>query len=340
MMMRLWLPFLVVISLQRAHGLALPITKHAAPAEKAMREWLLAENRFQSICVDLGAIEDDSDGIFVVSTNRKVTCGEVLFKLDRKSIWSAADAYRDKDMGPKLRDFAGKAGPGFGVVALAGAVAAEKVRRYRKIEGQGNAPESIGFSIPSVWGAFARWIWQDESKNTTSIDESLMDTVSQGVQLIVPLLDVTARRAWSSAAADDAKPPFLSEEWAVKAMFEDGSALSWQRGELENISMRSFAMVLDQQEPPPLHLRSGVGSLIPKPFLDDTSPETWPSGEPFALIPLVKDLYSDDEGCINAVLGSPPPDRSRGGEEGCIWCVATRDLENGERIALSRSANQ
>jgi len=306
-----------------------------------MREWLLAEDRFKSSCVDLVAnSEVDSDAIFGVSTNRKVKCGEVLFKLDRKSIWSAADAYRDKDMGPKLRDFAGKAGPGFGVVALAGVVAAEKVRRYRRIEGQGNAPESIGFSIPSVWGAFARWIWQDESKDTTSgIDESLMDIVSQGVQLIVPLLDVTARRAWSSAAADDAKPPFLSEEWSMKAMFDDGSALSWSRGELENISMRSFAMVLQQQKSPPLFLRSGVGSLIPKPFLDDASPETWPSGEPFALIPLVKDLHSDDEGAVNAILGSPPPDRSRDGEEGCIWCVATRDLEIGERIATSRSAD-
>lgn len=160
------------------------------------------------------------------------------------------------------------------------------------------------------------------------------------------MLDVAARRAWSSAIADNnlatAKTAtFLSEEWAREAMFNDGSALSWARGELESVTTQSFGLVLQVQKAPPPFLLDGVGSLIPEPFLDsDESPESWPTigGEPLALVPLVDDLCfcSDGEGDTNAVIGSPPRQvrrEDRGAD--CLWCVATRDLKTGERIVSS-----
>jgi hypothetical protein len=331
----------VVVSAWSADALALP-TKHAAAEAQALLEWLLTNDRLEPTAVELRpSLERSSNdrAKFLVSTTRAVSRGEVLFRLSSDSVWSASDAYQDRDLGPKFRDLGRQAGPGFGVVALSGVLAAERVRRYRSIEGQGNAPESTGFSIPSRRGAFARWLWSahDNERMGTDIDESLMGTVLQGVKLVVPLLDVTARRAWTAAAADDATPPFLSEEWARQAMYNDGSALSWSRSELESVAMRSFELVLKRQRPPPPFLVSGVGSLIPEPFLDrGQAPETWPSGEPLALVPMVDDLYSDQQGgmATNAVLGSPPRGQ-RLGEKDCLWCVATRDLKAEERIVAA-----
>jgi len=354
--MKIWCPpfllFSVGVSAWSANALATPRSTHAAAAAaevQAMREWLLAEDRLKPTSVELSLSDDDDtdQSKFVVSTTRTVARGEVLFRLCSDAVWSAADAYQDRDLGPKMRDFAEKAGPGFAVVALSSALAAEKVRRYRSIEGQGNAPESTGFSIPSDRGAFARWLWSihdREGKGGNIGDESLMDTVLKGVNLIVPLLDVAARRAWSAAAADDSKPTarFLSKEWAREAMFNDGSALSWSRGELESVAMSSFALVLERQKPPPPFLLSGVGSLIPEPFLDPNAPEMWPSGEPLALVPLVDDLYSSDvdDGATNAVFGSPPRGQQRlGQDDDCLWCVATRELQVGERIVASNPWN-
>jgi hypothetical protein len=337
-------PFLLVgigVSAWSADALAIP-TKHAAVEAQAMREWLLTDDRLKPTAVELRSSVDKNDHAnLLVSTTRTVSRGEVLFRLSSDSVWSAADTYQDRDLGPKFRDLCRQAGPGFGVVALSGVLAAEKVRRYRSIEGQGNAPESTGFSIPSNWGAFARWLWSvhDNERKGNDIEESLMDAVLKGVNLVVPLLDVTARRAWTAAAADDSTPPFLSEEWARQAMFNDGSALSWSRGELENTAMSSFELVLERQRPPPPFLVSGVGSLIPEPFLDRHAPETWPSGEPLALVPMVDNLYSDQGSkATNAVLGSPPQGQ-RLGEDDCLWCVATRDLKAGERIVASNPWN-
>jgi hypothetical protein len=333
-------PFVLVgvaVSAWSANALAVP-TRHAATEAQAMCEWLLTSDRLKPTAVELRPSADINDHAkFLVSTKRTVLRGEVLFRLSSDSVWSAADAYQDRDLGPKFRDLCRQAGPGFDVVALSGVLAAERVRRYRSIEGQGNAPESTGFSIPSNRGAFARWLWSvhDNERKGNNIDESLMDDVLKGVNLVVPLLDVTARRAWTAAAADDATPPFLSEEWARQAMFNDGSALSWSRGELETVAMSSFELVLKRQRPPPPFLLSGVGSLIPEPFLDRHVPEIWPSGESLALVPLVDDLYSDQGSTTtNAVLGSPPQGQ-RLGDKDCLWCVATRDLKAEERIVAS-----
>ena len=59
---------------------------------------------------------------------------------------------------------------------------------------------------------------------------------------------------------------------------------------------------------------------------DEAEPETWPSGETSALVPLVDGLFSTDDGSdgVNAVIGSPPDDR-HGGEFDCLWCVEAGD---------------
>ena len=156
------------------------------------------------------------------------------------------------------------------------------------------------------------------------------------------MLELVARRAWSSAAADDSKgtaPPFLSQDWAQQAMFSDGSALSWSRSELENLALTSFDLVLQHQTPPPPFLLSGTGSLVPEPFLDgDDAPETWPTNEALALVPLIDDLRSSSSEA-NAILGSPPKGQPQGKED-CLWCVATRALEANECIVATSQGFQ
>ena len=332
------------------------ISREDVGIAQAMCEWLLKDGRFTSTAVEPCVVDANDQSPIQIIVTRNVARGEILFKLNK--VWSAHDSYNDKDMGPKFRDLYSKAGPGFGVVALSGVVAGERIRRYRSIEGMGTAPESTGRTVPSKFGAFARYLWaKQQQQPPTMIDESLLGTIQMGVNLLVPLLDTVGRRAWSSSAADaeaEKAPAFLSEAWAQKAMFDDGSAMSWSRSELEEVAMKSFELVLNQQRPPPsCIISSKVGSLIPEPYIVDDAPETWPDGEELALVPLVDELITmatktqnilssndndeeEDDGisAINSVLGSPTPGKSKDtkGNNDCLWCVATRDLKAGDRV--------
>jgi hypothetical protein len=304
-----------------------------------LREWLSVGNRCSSTAATIEVSPlaqkdgDDCSSCIKVVTTREVSAGEVIFKLTKNAIWS--EAYGDRDIGPKLKDYAVKAGPGFGTVSLAGGLAAEKVRRFRSREGLGVAPESAGFTVPSKNGAFARYLWSYHNTCTTSFDESLVHIVTQGVNLLVPLLDVAARRYWSAEKADEPEASVLEEEWTRKALLQDGAPRSWSRSDLENVAMDSMKLVLDRTRYPPRYLLDGTGSLVPEPFVDTNSdpPETWPSGETLAFVPLVDGLFqtakSKDES--NAVLGSPPRNR-HGGAEDCLWCVATCKINIGEQV--------
>lgn len=321
----------------RLDALAAPATNRVET--KVLSEWLLDGDRYSSNAAALEvAPTSKSDGAHNrcrVVTTRAVAPGDVLFQLGDSAVWSAAAAYRDRDLGPRLRDYAEKAGPGFGTVAVAGALAAERVRRFRSREGLGVAPESAGFTVPSKWGAFARWIWSTHGNDVGKVDESLSGAVRQGVNLLVPLLDVAARRYWSADAADKPEDSVPSEEWTRKALLDDGDPRSWSRSELEDLATRSLCLVLEQTRSPPPFLLDGVGSLIPEPFLDRNSacPETWPSDESLAFVPLVDDivLQKEQNDAPNAVIGSPPRKRHRGKDD-CLWCIATRELNAGECI--------
>lgn len=303
---------------------------------KVLREWLSVADRCSSTAatVEIASLQQDSSqrSSCMVVAVRDVSPGEVLFRLTKNAIWS--NAYFDRDIGPNLKSLAARAGPGFGTVSLAGGLAAEKVRRFRSREGLGVAPESAGFTVPSKWGAFARYLWNTQ---TADIDESLADVISQGVNLLVPLLDVAARRYWTADAADEPEDSVPEEEWTRKALLDDGAPRSWSRSDLENVAMDSMGLVLEQAKyPPPFLLDGTVGSLVPAPFVDTKTdpPETWPTGEGLAFVPLVDGLFQttgESKGELNAVLGSPPRTR-HGGEDDCLWCVASRKINAGEQV--------
>ena len=118
-------------------------------------------------------------------------------------------------------ELAQQAGPGFGVVvALAGVLAAQ---RMRCLAAAGDTTRESSHS----YSALAQWLWHQDNVTQSrsdvqplAVEESLAMTVQMCVQLLVPLLQRVAQRAWSvTATVKDAasKPPaVLSPEWAQR----------------------------------------------------------------------------------------------------------------------------
>ena len=100
-------------------------------------------------------------------------------------------------------------------------------------------------------------------------------------------------------------------------------------------------MVLGAQKPPPGYVKDGGANVL----TDEGAPSAWLQrvgegeeqtvvSEPLALVPLVSELAGP--GAANSVLGAPPPQKAGNRGEGvCIWCVASRDVEAGERLVAA-----
>ena len=85
----------------------------------------------------------------------------------------------------RLRAYREQAGPGFGVVALAGLLAVERVRSFRIRRMESCAPEAPGETAPSEWGAAARAFWSGERSSAAYVDPAVAPVVDQGVQISV-----------------------------------------------------------------------------------------------------------------------------------------------------------
>ena len=77
-------------------------------------------------------LADDS----TITAARAYNADQVIYSISNDALLSPVAAYADKDVGPPLRDIALQAGPGFGVVAVAGLLAAEKIRGFRSRRGR------------------------------------------------------------------------------------------------------------------------------------------------------------------------------------------------------------
>ena len=108
--------------------LLLPQTTALQHARQAYAEFLLP-------CCDgldgsRATLEDAGDA-WTVTAARAYNRGQTIFSVSSDALLTPTAAYGDKDLGPPLRDLARRAGPGFDVVAVAGLLAAERVRTYR-----------------------------------------------------------------------------------------------------------------------------------------------------------------------------------------------------------------
>jgi len=184
----------------------------------------------------------------------------------------------------------------------------------------------VGDVVPSQWGALVRSLWaQYDAAPPQAVSADVAATVDMGVGILVPLLDVTARRSFNGPPPTAAK--FLaSEAWALAAMADD-DAQAWSRSQIVDVASAAFSLVLDWQRPPlPRLLDDADGG-------EDEPPAVWSeaSNERLALLPLVDRLVTD--GPHNARLGSPP--KTKYGNRGvgqALWVQATSDIEPGDAI--------
>jgi len=157
----------------------------------ALREWSAENNRVEGLGEK---IEIDEEGIVAAAPAKK---GDILFAMSTESVVTAHAAYNDPDL-LSLRPIAQKAGPGFGVVAVAALLAAEEVRGYRRRLVSSCAPEAPGTVEPSEWGPALRPLWASDQLDAAAfIDPDVAPIVDQGCAIVLPLLEAAARRSWS-----------------------------------------------------------------------------------------------------------------------------------------------
>ena len=294
---------------------ALAATTAAPVASRAaFAEWLVP------LCPGLdgsrATLADDS----TITAARAYNADQVIYSIGNDALLSPVAAYADKDVGPPLRDIALQAGPGFGVVAVAGLLAAEKVRGFRSRRQQGEAAAAAGIVVPSRWGPYARLLWDEPV--SVEADQQLVD---QAVALLLPILETTARRAWTAPDPEEEKPAFLSEKWAWQAMYEDGGSRSWSRGELTDLARGALGVAIASQRPPLAGEAWRITGQAVRSF--NFRAEAGVSAEPAALVPLVAST-GDANAAFRAFTGRVPS----GDVAPALVCVATRDISTGDAV--------
>ena len=292
---------------------ALSATAAPVASRAAFAEWLVP------LCPGLDGSRATLDD-FTVTAARAYNADQVIYSIGNDALLSPVAAYADKDVGPPLRDIAVQAGPGFGVVAVAGLLAAEKIRGFRSRRGQGDAAAAAGIVVPSRWGPYARLLWDEPV--SVEADQQLVD---QAVALLLPILETTARRAWTAPDPEEEKPAFLSEKWAWQAMYEDGGSRSWSRGELTDLVRGALGVAIASQRPPLAGDAWRITGQAVRSF--NFRAEGSESAEPTALVPLVAS-DGDANAAFRAFTGRVPS----GDVAPALVCVATRDISTGDAV--------
>ena len=186
----------------------------------------------------------------------------------------------------------------------------------------------------SVWSPLTSAHWAEETLNPSAIDPELLPLVQQAMPLVMPQVELAARRAWVPGKMDGARSQ-LSDPWE-RAATDDGAGYS--RVELEEVLTAAFGLVLARQwtAPPPEFAPAGGGAALARGDV----PARWGFGdgapEGPALLPPLAGLLepeAEGEGEGNVVVGVPPrPAVGSLGEGVCVRCVAARRIERGERL--------
>ncbi|KAH8068754.1 hypothetical protein JL721_6318 [Aureococcus anophagefferens] len=209
--------------------LLLPQTTALQHARQAYAEFLLP-------CCDgldgsRATLEDTGDA-WTVTAARAYNRGQTIFSVSSDALLTPTAAYGDKDLGPPLRDLARRAGPGFDVVAVAGLLAAERVRCVSAAD-QGLAPSR-------------------EHRRAVDLGPRRAAALGGGGAVDRP------SRLWSSrpspccrcrvprggpAAPAPVEQGLRAGELARDA--RDGAGDSWSRGELERVARSAMALAID-----------------------------------------------------------------------------------------------
>ena len=106
-------------------------------------------------------------------------------------------------------------------------------------------PEAAPLSLAqaSVWSPLTSAHWAEETLNPSAIDPELLPLVQQAMPLVMPQVELAARRAWVPGKMDGARSQ-LSDPWE-RAATDDGAGYS--RVELEEVLTAAFGLVLARQ---------------------------------------------------------------------------------------------
>ena len=251
-----------------------------------------------------------------VVTRRDFEAGDTIFELKHESILTPAAAFADRECGRDLQSYADRIGPGFDTVALAAFIAIERVRGFQAAQWYAG---TSGAERDSQWSPVTSNLWALEMKRPSTIsDPELQRAVVQGMELVLPMVELAARRATDFAT--------------------NGQEEGWSRADVMLVLEKAFALVVRRQvasPPPPLGGDEGEPPFERWGF-EDSAPEG-----PALLPPLAGVLLLDankEEGDAqkvqgNAAIGLPP--RPRFGSLGAgvgLRCVATRRIDAGTRL--------
>ena len=316
-----------------AHGAGLTVVASGLPS------WLSARS---ALPCERAALRREAPGPLQLVSVRPIQAGESVLELRADACLTASAAYADREIGRDLLTMANKAGPGFQTVALAAYLAVERVRCFEAESWYaGSAAEQVGVEDarrPSAWAPLTSAHWEAETLQPSTVDRELLPLVQQGIELVTPIVELAARRAWIPGARPPQPLPF-SDAWQRASSATGGAA--WSRTELYEVLSAAFARVLSHQwAAPPAHFAASSGWTLGEPA------ERWgygassPDGP--ALLPLLEVLAPPAgrargaRGSLaqsNVALGVPPkPEQGNAGEGVCVRCVATRRVEPGERL--------
>lgn len=231
-----------------------------------------------------------------------VAAGALLCEWDEGACLTAAAAYVDLDVGLPLKRLAARVGPGFETVALATLLGAELIRdhktRQQSYAAEGGDDRAFRELVDSPWAHLTRSLWSEHARfaGRRGITAELQPLAEQAVQMMIPVLDSTSRRLWSSG-----KP-------------------GRSTGELTGVAREAIAIVLhEQMHPPSDALRWG-----------------WREGAPRGLALLSHMCsFGVGTGDKNAALTCPTrPEAGNLGEGVCLRCVATCEIFAGQAIVL------
>ena len=296
----------------------------------SLSTWLAA----QSISLDRVEVVPSLTGTGLSARSLvRAQAGDTILELCHGACLTARVAYADREFGRDLQLLADRVGPGFGSVALAAFLAAERVRDFKAESWYaGSAAEQLGsaaLSRESAWSPVTRAYWDMPS---AALDSDLIPLVRQGIQLVLPQVELAARRAWVPGAAQ-----------ANVASRKQ----TWSRDELTGVLGDAFARVLAHQWPtPPPTLPSLAVAAEPNAVasLEDEPAQRWgysddaPEGP--ALLPPLQGLLcrgDDHADRGNIILGVPPQPRAGSrASDVSVRCIATRRIERGDLLIISR----
>ena len=306
--------------------------------------------------IPIGERIDLTDKLAVVAC-KQFDVGDTLFELKEDSILTAQVAYADREFGRDLASLSERVGPGFSTVALAALVAAERVRGFcSETWFAGSAAETSGVEAAirsSAWSPVTQGHWESEMQAPSSIDPELLPLVNQGIELVLPSIELAARRAWTPGVAPPPSSPawFAADDGWIGDAASERQLEGWSNTEVRAVLATSFSLVLSRQwtAPPPSFTSASADCIETElePAARWGYGGSAPAGPallpplPGVLVPSTlvgSDAEDGREDGANVVLGVPPKPTVGSLAEGvCVRCVATRRIEQGETLLVRES---